>query len=109
MKQLVVYFNDTKAGVLTDQHPGRGYSFQYCVGYLKSSLPSISTTLPKRADAYYSEHIFPFFSNMLPEGANRRVICRSLKIDENDYFGLLEAMSDKDFIGAVNVRNIDND
>jgi len=44
-----------------------------------------------------------------PEGANRRVICRSLRIDENDFFGLLEAMADKDFIGAVNIRRISND
>ncbi|GFI57599.1 hypothetical protein IMSAG025_01039 [Muribaculaceae bacterium] len=46
---------------------------------------------------------------MLPEGANRRVICRVLKIDENDFFGLLETMADRDFIGAVNVRRIKND
>ena len=51
----------------------------------------------------------PFFSNMVPEGANRRVICRSLRIDENDFFGILEAMADKDFIGAVNIRRINND
>jgi serine/threonine-protein kinase HipA len=46
---------------------------------------------------------------MLPEGGNRRVICRSLHIDETDYFGLLMAMADKDFIGAVEVRKITND
>jgi serine/threonine-protein kinase HipA len=46
---------------------------------------------------------------MLPEGGNRRIICRSLRIDETDYFGLLEAMADKDFIGAVNVRKMNND
>lgn len=109
MKQLEIYFNNTKAGILTERHPGTGYSFQYHEGYLNSPLPPISATLPKQADAYYSEHLFPFFSNMLPEGANRRVICRSLKIDENDFFGLLEAMADRDFIGAVNVRKITND
>lgn len=109
MKKLVVYFNNTKAGILTEQHPGIGYSFQYCEDYLDSTMPPISATLPKRTDAFYSEHLFPFFSNMIPEGANRRVICRSLKIDEQDFFGLLEAMADKDFIGAVNVRRITND
>ena len=41
---------------------------------------------------------------MLPEGSNRSVICRWLRIDENDLYGLLEAMADQDFIGAVNVR-----
>ena len=53
-----------------------------------------------------AEHLFPFFTNMLPEGANRSVICRSLRIDELDFFGLLSAMAGKDFIGAVNIRRI---
>ncbi len=34
---------------------------------------------------------------------------RSLKIDENDFFGILAAMADRDFIGAVNIRRINND
>ncbi|MBP3537064.1 MAG: HipA N-terminal domain-containing protein [Muribaculaceae bacterium] len=109
MRQLAVYFNDTKAGVLTEQYPGTGYSFQYCKDYLNSSLPPISTTMPVRSEMYTSDNMFPFFSNMLPEGANRRIICRSLRIDEDDSFGLLEAMADKDFIGAVSVRRIYND
>ena len=109
MRQLEVYFNNTKAGILTEQHPGTWYSFQYHEDYLDSPMPSISATLPKRTYVFYSEHLFPFFSNMIPEGANRRVICRSLKIDEQDFFGLLEAMADKDFIGAVNVRRITDD
>lgn len=109
MRQLAVYFNDTKAGVLTEQHPGRGYTFRYGEDYLRSEMPSVSTTLPKRSDVYSSDYLFPFFSNMLPEGTNRGVICRSLKIDENDLFSLLVAMADQDFIGAVNIRKISND
>ena len=109
MKQLEVYYNDVRAGILSEQNPGTGYSFQYDEEYLNSTLPPISATLPKKVTAYSSDHLFPFFSNMLPEGANRRVICRNLKIDENDFFGLLEAMADRDFIGAVNVRRINND
>ncbi len=35
MKQLEVYFNDIKAGILSEQHPGTGYSFQYDEEYLK--------------------------------------------------------------------------
>lgn len=109
MRQLAVYYNDTKAGILTEQYPGTGYTFQYTEDYFNSKMPSISATLPKEDIVYNSEFLFPFFSNMLPEGANRQVICRSLRIDENDFFGLLEAMADKDFIGAVNVRRINND
>lgn len=109
MRELAVYYNDTEAGILTEKHPGTDYTFQYKEDYLISKMPPISVTLPKQSTAYNSEYLFPFFSNMLPEGANRRVICRSLRIDENDSFGLLEAMADKDFIGAVNVRRINND
>lgn len=109
MRQLAVYYNDTKAGILTERYPGSGYTFQYGEDYLNSGMPPVSTALPKRNAVYHSEHLFPFFSNMLPEGANRRAICRSRRIDENDFFGLLEAMADKDFIGAVNVRKINHD
>lgn len=44
---------------------------------------------------------------MLPEGANRKIICRSSRIDEKDFFGMLMAMADRDFIGAVNVKTVE--
>lgn len=69
-------------------------------------MPPISVSFPKRKEAYESARLFPFFSNMLPEGANRRIICRSSRIDEKDYFGLLTAMAGMDFIGAVHVKRI---
>lgn len=106
MRKLGVFFNDTMAGVLIEYNPGSGYSFQYLDDYLDSSFPPISVNLPKREEAYTAEHLFPFFTNMLPEGGNRRVICRARKIDEEDFFGLLTAMADKDFIGAVNVKKL---
>ena len=104
MRQLDVYVNGQKAGVLTEQNPGRGYAFCYDDAYLASDGPSISVTLPKRKEAYNSPGLFPFFMNMLPEGANRRVICRLSRVDESDFFGLLSAMAGKDFIGAVHVE-----
>jgi len=109
VRELAVYYNDTEAGILTEKYPGADYTFQYKEDYINSALPPISATLPKQSTAFNSEHLFPFFSNMVPEGANRRVICRSLRIDENDFFGILAAMADRDFIGAVNIRRINND
>jgi serine/threonine-protein kinase HipA len=106
MRQLDVYTNETKAGVLTELHPGFGYTFRYDETYLTSNLPPISLTLPKRRETYEADHLFPFFANIVPEGGNRRIICRSLRIDERDIFGLLCAMADQDFIGAVSVRKI---
>lgn len=104
MRELSVYTNEIKAGVLSEAHPGYGYTFIYDADYLASDQPPVSVTLPKRKEAYQSEHLFPFFTNMLPEGANRKVICRTLKIDEEDYFGLLTAMANQDFIGAVQLK-----
>ncbi len=109
MRQLDVYMNDTKAGVLSESFPGHDYTFLYDKDFLATSLPPISITLPKRAEAYQSEHLFPFFTNMLPEGANRREICRYFRLDGNDFFGMLTVLADQDFIGAVEVRKQRNE
>ena len=106
MRQLGVYNNDILAGVLTEQSPGRGYVFAYDPAYLASGAAPVSVTLPLQSAPYESESLFPFFVNMLPEGANRIVICRKNRIDEEDLFGLLTTMSSRDFIGAINVREL---
>ena len=72
MRQLGIYVNNRKAGVLTELRPGSAYSFQYDQNYLASDTPSISVTLPKSSSYYESSSLFPFFANMLPEGVNRR-------------------------------------
>lgn len=104
MRQIDVFYNDTRAGVLIEETPGKGYSFKYKKEYLLSGLPPISVTFPKIEDVFVSEYLFSFFANIIPEGTNRKVICRILKIDENDLFSILMAMANKDFIGAVNLR-----
>lgn len=104
MRQVNVYVNNLKAGVLTEMNPGTGYSFKYDPVYLSSDAPSISASLSKRNASYESSSLFPFFANMLPEGANRKVICRTLRIDEHDLFGILAAMAGKDFIGGVHIK-----
>lgn len=85
-------------------HPGTGYSFKYDPDYLASDTPPISVTMPRRDDGYESPSLFPFFANMIPEGANRKVICRTFRIDEHDLFGILSAMAGKDFIGGVHIK-----
>ena len=104
MRLLDVYVNDRKAGVLMEERPGSDYSFQYDPSYLSSDAPSISVSMPKRVPYYQSTTLFPFFANMIPEGANRKVICRMYRIDENDLFGILAAMAGKDFIGGVHIN-----
>lgn len=104
MRQLGIYNNDVLAGVLTEQVPGKDYVFTYEPAYLASGGVPVSVTLPLQSAPYESESLFPFFVNLLPEGANRSIICRKYRIDEDDIFGLLIVMSGRDFIGAISVR-----
>lgn len=105
MRRLSVYEGDTYAGIL-EEDDNRNYKFTYSTDYVKSSLPPISLTLPKREEPYISETLFPFFSNLLPEGVNKRTICHTNKIDENDLFGLLMFFEGKDIIGNVSFKTI---
>ena len=43
---------------------------------------------------------------MLSEGVNKRLQSIQLKIDEEDYFGLLMATAQYDTIGAISVKPI---
>lgn len=108
MRQLQILWNGVPAGILTEKVPGKGYRFDYAPSYLSGTWPQISVTLPKSGRPYQSDSLFPFFANMLPEGALRRVVCRQHHVDENDFFGILCAMSEADSIGAVNVKEVKN-
>lgn len=107
MRQLAVYNNDSYAGLLQELTPGLGYVFTYDPDYLASDSAPVSVTLPKRSEPYRSAYLFPFFTNLLPEGNNRKVKCRAFKIDEKDFFGMLMATVGTDIIGAINFRNVE--
>ena len=106
MRQLAVYQNLRLAGILTEQHPGSGYLFAYDRDYLASGGNPISVTLPPRREPFEAEALFPFFEGLLPEGANRRMVCRSRRIDENDVFGILSALAGEDTIGSVSLKRM---
>jgi HipA-like protein len=106
MRKAQVYRNGVLAGILTETN-NRTFEFRYDNEYfIDNSKPAISLTLPKNQLVYTSEHLFPFFYNMLSEGVNREVQSRQLKIDKNDFFGLLLATAQYDTIGAVTVQQI---
>ena len=106
MRVAQVYWNDQLAGLLT-QHSLLNYEFEYDDGWmLDDSKPPISLTLPKRHKKFQADHLFPFFFNMLSEGANRQLQNRALKIDEADHFGLLLAISSTDSTGAVTLKSL---
>jgi HipA-like protein len=106
MKEAIIYRNNEPAGRLIKTDAGT-YVFRYEDAYfLDSSKPSISPTLPKKNQQYESKILFPFFFNMLSEGANKRLQCRQLQIDENDHFSLLLATAGDDTIGPVAIKKV---
>ncbi|MCB0844225.1 MAG: HipA N-terminal domain-containing protein [Bacteroidetes bacterium] len=106
MRKALVFYKGEEAGILTQADDGK-FVFEYHDNWLTDSYkPSISLTLPKNQQIHHQDQIFPFFFNMLPEGNNKRLVCNLLRIDEDDYFGLLLATARFDTIGAVTVEKI---
>ena len=107
MRKAEIYNNYILAGTLA-QTDGGEFVFRYDDYYFADKdKRAISLTLPKEQQEYRSPVLFPFFFNMLSEGANKRIKCLEYKIDEHDHFGLLLATANKDTIGAVTVKKID--
>ena len=101
----MVFYNDRPAGLLTKT--GKTYRFAYHEAYLNDpGNRPVSFTLPLRKEVYESDTLFPAFINMLSEGSNKRIQCRMLRIDENDYFSLLLATTSNDSIGPITIKEI---
>lgn len=106
MRQGRVYYNNTVCGIISEEAENK-YLFKYAdMYYSDSRLPAISVTLSKTKQIHRSNGLFPFFYNMLSEGANRRVQCRILKTDETDDFGLLLKTGANETAGAITVEEI---
>ena len=104
MRIAKVYYRGELAGELIE-HSSVSYDFVYEDNwFVNPHKPAISLTLPKSTKNHHADHLFPFFFNMLSEGYNKDLQCRLLKIDEEDYFGLLIAVAHNDTIGCVTVK-----
>ena len=102
MRQCKVLVHDVEAGTLQETDD-RQYIFTYHKGYAGSP---VCIAMPVRREPYQSDHLFPYFFNMLSEGANRQTQSQLLHIDENDDFGILLATAQEDTIGAVTIKPI---
>ena len=103
MRKAKILYKDEESGVLT-QHDDGTFTFAYTDTWLAdSNKPGISLTMPKIEKEFHSKFLFPFFFQMLPEGANKQAACKLNRIDPSDYFGLLMATAKYDSIGAVRV------
>lgn len=99
----IVYLNEEPVGVISKINTE--YVFRYNDEYFANpTKKAISLTLPKIQQEYRATELFSFFFNMLSEGVNKKLQCRQLKIDENDFFNLLLEIGNKEVIGAVYVK-----
>lgn len=105
MRQALVLYKNEEAGTLSQLDDG-SFTFRYNEAWIVSDKPSISLTLPKSEKEFKSETLFSFFFNMLPEGTNKETVCFEMRIDPNDYFGLLLNTAKYDTIGAVTVKEL---
>ena len=106
MRQAIVLYKNKEAGILTQKDDGSFVYKYHELWHNDSSKPGISLSLPKLKQEYFSEHMFPFFFNMLPEGTNKEMVCKYHKIDLKDYFSLLMITAKRDNIGAVSIIKI---
>lgn len=101
MRQAIVKVNGRVAGLLTEDND-KSFTFEYQEDYLgDKSAAAVSLSLPKCNKMYHSSYLFPCFSNLLSEGANKALQCQLHKIDADDEFGLLLATACYDCIGAL--------
>ncbi|MFV0176513.1 HipA N-terminal domain-containing protein [Empedobacter falsenii] len=106
MRIAQILYKGERAGVLTQLDNG-SFHFIYNQDWLSDdSKPSISLTLPKSQIEFKSQALFPFFYHLLPEGVNKRMICKTYKIDEDDAFGILLQASKVDTVGAVTIERV---
>ena len=109
MRKATVLYKKEAAGALAQNDDG-SFVFRYFDTWFANPLkPSISLTLAKTQKEYYSQNLFPFFYNMLPEGSNKQLVCWQNRIDEKDDFGLLLITAENDTIGAVSVIKTDTE
>ena len=82
MRKAAVYRNGELIGTLTEESRS-SYIFRYDDRwFVDVKKPAVSLTLPKSQLEYHSQFLFPFFFNLLSEGANRELQCRHWKIDD---------------------------
>jgi serine/threonine-protein kinase HipA len=107
-KRGLVYYNNIKAGEII--RSGSEYIFRYSREYLNNDeLPPLAVSLPKTSEEYRSKYLFPFFYGLLAEGELKYFQCRKLKIDEKDHFTRLIKTAGQNTIGAVTVREYQNE
>lgn len=98
---FAVYLHDTQVGRI--ERRGLGIRFTYSDAALRTdAIPALSISLPKRPQPYSNRYASPFFRNLLPEQAYRRLVARALNARVDDHLALLGAIGGE-CPGAVSI------
>jgi serine/threonine-protein kinase HipA len=102
---FAVYLHNTRVGLIEQR--GLGIRFTYNDLALKSdTIPALSISLPKRPEPYPNRHASPFFRNLLPEQAYRRLVARAANTRVDDHLALLGAIGGE-CPGAISIWSED--
>ncbi|EJF53381.1 HipA domain-containing protein [Saprospira grandis DSM 2844] len=108
MRKATVLFKGEEAADIWQEKDG-SFGFRYRDAWFADPLrPSIIFRMPKSQQEYRSEHLFAYFFSILPEGGFRKRLCRDLKIDEEDDFGLLLRLAVEDATGAITLKDVED-
>lgn len=106
MQQGNVLRNKKHVGVIGRRDDGV-YFFQYDEHYLADTMSKpISVRLPLQKEAFYSNYLFSFFSQLLAEGSLKELQCKEHRIDAEDDFSRLLKTAKDDTIGAITIEEI---
>lgn len=104
IRKAKVLKNGKTAGYLISNK--RRFAFLYDRDYISNGGASIAINLPKTKRIFTSNHLFPYFSGLLPEGESKKFICNNLGIDSKDSFSMLLELAQNETIGDITVQEI---
>jgi serine/threonine-protein kinase HipA len=96
-----IYLYDFPVGTLSPR--GRGVRFEYSPQALENDgLPALSLSLPKRPEPFPDSRAGPFFRNLLPEQAYKRLVAAAVGTSAENSLALLGAIGGE-CPGAVSI------